>query len=101
MRLKTAALAGFGMMMAAVMPGQVAAEAKIYPYHGANYCPAGYQPVQINGVICCGQPNQSGSYSQALAHPVKKKVRHVRKKHAPVYSARAHCAAGTKGCDFD
>lgn len=96
MRLTTA-ISGFGMMMATLMPAQVAAEAKIYPYHGANYCPAGFQPVQISGVICCGQPNQHGSYSQALAHPAKK--RHVAVKN--VYSAKAHCPAGTKGCSYD
>ncbi len=104
MRLTTAAMAGFGLMMATLMPAQVAAEAKIYPYHGANYCPAGFQPVQINGVICCGKPNQHMSYSQMLAHPMPKK-RHVRKathrhthKKRVVYSARAHCPVGEKGC---
>lgn len=109
MRLTTAAMAGVGLMMATMMPAQVAAEVKIYPYHGANYCPAGFQPVQINGVICCGNPNQSHSYSQMLAHPMPKKKRvhkhrhththkHTHKKKKVVYSARAHCPAGQKGC---
>lgn len=97
MRLITAAIAGAGMMIATTMPAQLAAEAKIYPYHGANYCPAGYQPVQIAGVICCGQPNQNITYSQALAHPAKR--RHARKR--VVHSAKAHCPAGTKGCSYD
>ena len=91
-------MAGIGMMMATMAPTQGAAQPKIYAYHGANYCPAGFQPVQINGVICCGKPNQHGSYSQALAHPMPKKKHVVRKKHRPVYSARAHCPVGTKGC---
>lgn len=95
MRLTTAAAAGLGLILATLTPVQASAEAKIYPYHGTNYCPAGLQPVTISGVICCGKPNQHISYSQAMAHPQKK--RHVRK-HRPVYSARAHCAAGAKGC---
>lgn len=98
MRHMTAALTGVGLMLATLMPGQAAADAKIYPYHAsANYCPAGLQPITISGVICCGTPNQHISYQQALAHPVKKrhKVRHVRR------SARPDCQPGTKGCtDF-
>jgi hypothetical protein len=99
MRFSTAALSGLGLMMATLVPAQVSAEAKIYPYHGANFCPAGLQPVSVGGVICCGSPNQHISYRQALAHPVKKH-RHARK-HRPVYSAKAHCPAGTKGCSHD
>lgn len=93
MRLTTGALAGFGLMMATFMPAQVAAEAKIYPFaSGANYCPAGLQPITISGVICCGVPNQHMSYQQALAHPVKKRVRYHKR------SARPSCPVGTKGC---
>lgn len=67
---------------------------KIYAYSShANYCPAGLQPVTIDGTICCGQPNQSISYQQAMAHPVG--TRHVRR------SARADCPVGAKGCSFD
>lgn len=97
MRLTTSMMAGAALMTALMIPAQVAAEAKIYPYHGANYCPAGYQPVQISGVICCGKPNQHMSYNQAMAHPVKKRhrVKHVRR------SAKAHCPEGTKGCNYD
>lgn len=93
MRLSTAALTAAGMMLAALMPGQVAAEAKIYPYHaGANYCPAGLQPITISGVICCGTPNQHVSYQSMMTHPAKRYHR-VKKR-----SARAHCPAGVKGC---
>jgi len=65
---KTLAAAAFGK------------EAKIYAYHGAgNYCPAGLQPVTINGAICCGTPN-AGSYQQAMMHPTpRKKHVHVKK----------------------
>ncbi len=96
MRLTTGALAGLGLMLTTLMPAQVAAEAKIYPYHGANYCPAGYQPIVISGVICCGQPNQHMSYQQVMAHPVAKKKHRVKKHH--VRSARPSCQPGTKGC---
>ena len=69
---------------------------KIYAYHSShNFCPAGLQPVTMDGVICCGRPNQSISYQQALAHP-------VRKKHKRVYRARqSSCPVGTKGCTYD
>jgi len=64
----------------------------IYAYEGtANYCPAGLQPVSINGVICCGAPNRAQSYQQAKQHPVTR-----------IRSARARydeCAPGVKGCD--
>ncbi len=105
MRLLTGAMAGAGLMMATLMPAAVAAEAKIYPYSaGANFCPAGFQPITISGVICCGKPNQNMSYQQALAHPVAKprkvvkRVKHV--KHARVVE-RASCPVGTKGCTYD
>lgn len=68
---------------------------KIYPHHSQhNFCPAGLQPVTISGVICCGTPNQSMSYQQALSHPVKKKVRKVHY----VRRATQSCPVGTKGC---
>lgn len=93
MRLITGALTGVGMMMAALMPGQVAAEAKIYPYNAsANYCPSGLQPITISGVICCGTPNQHVSYQSMKAQPAKRYYR-VKKR-----SARAHCPVGAKGC---
>ena len=94
MRVLTAAMTGASLTLATLMPAQVAAEAKIYPYHGQNFCPAGFQPVVVGGVICCGQPNQHMSYQQALAHPMPKKKRHVRR----TYSARPSYTPGTKGC---
>jgi len=86
------ALACIGMAAPAVAQGP-----KIYAYEShANYCPAGLQPVTINGAICCGTPNQSQSYQQALRHPVKHK-----KTYSTHRSARAYldCPAGVKGCD--
>ena len=98
MRLSTAAFTALSLAVSTLIPGQVAAEAKIYPYHaGANYCPAGLQPVTINGVICCGSPNQHVSYQSMMSHPAPKKHVHKKVVHK-VRSARAHCPAGTKGC---
>ncbi|WP_415921052.1 hypothetical protein [Tateyamaria sp. SN6-1] len=71
---------------------------KIYAYKShANYCPAGLQPVTMDGTICCGVPNQQHTYQQVMSHPVSKK-RHVRR---VVRAARADCPVGTKGCTFD
>ncbi|APX11023.1 hypothetical protein [Tateyamaria omphalii] len=82
------ALLGSGAVLAQSHNGP-----KIYAYHSQhNYCPAGLQPVTMDGVICCGVPNQHITYQRALAHPVKKRVRHVR---------QTSCPVGTKGCTFD
>ena len=44
--------------------------ARLYPYNAAaNYCPAGTQPIVVNGIICCGTPNQHTSYSAMMQHP--------------------------------
>ena len=65
---------------------------RVYAYEGvANYCPAGLQPVSINGAICCGDPNQAQSYQQAQRHAATR-----------IRSARAGygaCQPGQKGCD--
>ncbi len=54
----------------------------IYSYETKhNFCPAGLQPITLNGVVCCGTPNQGQSYQQALRHPVVKKKKTVY--HAP------------------
>ena len=50
----------------------------------ANYCPAGLQPVQIGGEICCGKPNAAPYVDRAGA---------VRK----VYHRPAQSHAGVKG----
>ena len=42
---------------------------RLYPYNAsANYCPTGTQPIVVNGVICCGTPNQHTSYSAMMHH---------------------------------
>ena len=97
MRLPTAMIAGLSVMGAIVLPAQVSAEAKVYPYPtSANYCPAGLQPITIQGVICCGTPNQNVTYQQVKAHPVKRKMRkaHYHKPRPVAYS----CIPGEKGC---
>ncbi|WP_237267572.1 hypothetical protein [Sulfitobacter alexandrii] len=97
MRLSTGAMAAVAMTLTTLVPSQGAADAKIYAYPSkANYCPAGLQPITISGVICCGTPNQSVTYQQVMAHPVR---RHKPVRHHYVRSARAHCQAGLKGCD--
>ena len=95
---KTIILAAAAMTLgagAALAEGQISqpslAGPKIYAYQShANYCPAGLQPVTINGVICCGTPNAGVTYQQAMSHPV------VRKRS---YRRRADCPIGVKGCN--
>jgi hypothetical protein len=90
MRIKAVLTTGTALLLSA---GIAAAEPKIYPVHTAhNFCPAGLQPVTMDGTICCGKPNQGHSYQAAMSHPVKKKkrVRHV---------AAADCPIGQKGCN--
>jgi len=68
---------------------------RVYAYPtSANYCPAGLQPITIDGVICCGTPNQSVSYQSMKAHPVVRKVRARR----VAASSRIICPVGEKGC---
>ena len=82
-----------GAALAAMWAVSAAAEMPIYAYGGApNYCPAGLQPVVVGGVICCGSPNQSMTYQQANAHPVRKARKKVRR------VASTYCAEGMKGC---
>lgn len=83
------------------VPQTATAQTKIYPYQTSdNYCPAGLQPVSINGVICCGQPNQHISYQSAMAHPVAAPKKQHRATHK-INRARSQCEVGTKGCTFD
>jgi len=70
----------------------------IYPYAtSANYCPGGLQPITINGVICCGKPNQSMTYQQATSAPVARRAVPVSAK--PKQSAV--CPEGEKGCRYE
>ena len=89
---KKLAAAAFTLVAFSAAPA-MAQEAKIYAFHGAgNYCPAGLQPVTINGTVCCGTPN-AGSYQQAMMHPTpRKKHVHVKKhKHIKTHThAKRH-----------
>ncbi|MDQ2093423.1 hypothetical protein [Rhodalgimonas zhirmunskyi] len=87
-------------MVAATFAGfaaPVQAQPKIYPVPSkVNYCPSGLQPITIDGVICCGTPNQNMTYQQAKAHPMThRKV--YRKKHVRRV-ANTYCPVGMKGC---
>lgn len=81
-----------GLGLAALMALPASAAPRVYAYStSANYCPNGLQPITLNGVICCGQPNQAMSYQQAMAHPVTRQ----RARPAPV---QQDCPIGQKGC---
>ncbi|PKQ11145.1 MAG: hypothetical protein CVT70_15920 [Alphaproteobacteria bacterium HGW-Alphaproteobacteria-1] len=70
---------------------------RVYAYESkANFCPAGLQPVTLNGVICCGVPNQDQSYQEALRHPVSTRIHHVARSARPRYD---DCPPGSKGCN--
>lgn len=86
------AAAAFALLGTGAVLAQDQAGPKIYAYHSQhNFCPAGLQPVTMDGTICCGNPNQDISYQQALAHAAAK-TRRVR---------QASCPVGTKGCVFN
>lgn len=78
------------------LPLAAQAEPRIYPYDGiANYCPTGQQPVSMNGVICCGVPNQSMSYQSVMRHGASSK------RSKPMTTAKSSgvvCPEGQKGC---
>jgi hypothetical protein len=72
--------AGLGLL--AMAAPAAAQNAKLFPYPAsANYCPAGLQPIVLGGVICCGVPNQAGTYSDYQRHPVTRRV--VKQHYAP------------------
>lgn len=78
---------------AALADGHSSHEPRIYPVHTShNYCPAGLQPVTIDGTICCGRPNQHMSYQQVMAHAAAKHRRSAR-------VSRVACPVGQKGCN--
>ncbi|MCX7564861.1 hypothetical protein OS189_00710 [Sulfitobacter sp. F26169L] len=91
--------AAFGVLTA--LPGGAVADVNIYPYPSKhNFCPAGLQPVTIDGTVSCGRPNQHVSYEHVNAHPVTRKKHRKVARHKP-YHARSYCEVGTKGCTFD
>ncbi|WP_319826293.1 hypothetical protein [Thalassovita sp.] len=72
---------------------------RVYAYSGvANYCPNGQQPITVNGVICCGTPNQPLTYQQAKGDWVAMR--------ASVPGAQPKgqsmvCPEGEKGCRYE
>lgn len=71
--IKTGVMAGLGLLLLSAVPA--AADAKMFPYPAkANYCPSGLQPIVLNGVICCGVPNQETTYSSYMAHPTRQRA---------------------------
>ncbi len=92
MRLMPTLTKGLALAIFAATPA-LADGPTLYPYAtNVNYCPAGLQPIVLNGVICCGQPTTHVSYQQVMKHPAPR----VKKRH---YSARrTNCPVGTKGC---
>lgn len=95
MRIRAAVIAGLGVAMLGALPAS-ANGPKIYPVHTShNYCPAGLQPVTMDGTICCGKPNQGHSYQAVMSHPVKKKKKAV---HKVRHVKAVDCPIGEKGC---
>lgn len=81
----------------AMSQGALAQEAPLYPYEaGENNCPSGMQPVTMNGVICCGVPNQAQSYQELKRHAVYKSTRTQAQPY--VNTTRIICPEGAKGC---
>lgn len=94
-------LAAGALVLASAVPA-LAMDAKIYAYNsGHNFCPNGTQPITIDGVICCGTPNQSVSYQQMQAHPVPRKHYKKKKVHRVKHTRRMICPAGEKGCYYE
>lgn len=74
------------------------APSPVYSYRaGANYCPAGLEPVSIAGEVSCGTPNQPRTYQQMLAHPKPAPTRHRSARPKSYYQSSA-CGVGMKGC---
>ena len=81
----------------ALLPSLAQAEPRIYAYESsANYCPSGLQPITINGVICCGTPNQSTSYQDMMRHGSSKRRSYVST--SSIGSKGMVCPEGEKGC---
>lgn len=86
-------LAGLGLAVACVSgtPGFATGTepVKVYPYQASqNFCPAGLQPVSVDGSTSCGIPDQKITYQQAQSHGTRKSPTKAR-----------DCPIGAKGCD--
>ncbi len=93
--IKKITYATLGLVMLGAAPA-LADGPRIYAYGGENNCPSGLQPITIDGVICCGTPNQSVSYQSMKAHPLRR-ARTVGTTRRYVQSTPS-CPIGTKGC---
>lgn len=59
----------------------------VYPYStSANFCPAGLQPVSVDGTVSCGKPTTEVTYQQATSSPGRS------------YTSSKSCPIGVKGC---
>ncbi len=72
----------------------------VYSYKsGANYCPAGLEPVSIAGEVSCGRPNQQKTYQQMLVHPTPRTARGPAAKPKTYHRVpQSPCQVGMKGC---
>ena len=83
----TASLAAAALATLTALPA-MADGMRLYPVPtSVNYCPAGLQPITINGVICCGRPNISVTWNDMMRHPVR-----------ATYTRSYSCQEGEKGC---
>lgn len=58
----------------------------IYPTGAkAHYCPAGLQPVSVDGSVSCGTPTTETTYAEAKATPYRS-------------GGYRSCSVGAKGC---
>lgn len=75
---------------------------RVYAYSGvANYCPQGSQPITINGVICCGTPNQSLTYQQAKGDWAVVRASATMRSAAQSKGQSMVCPEGEKGCRYE
>lgn len=87
--ISAACLAAVGLAGAAQAEGP-----KVYAYSGVpNLCPNNTQPITINGIICCGTPNQTMTYQQVKGGWAPRASTQSRGK-------RMVCPEGEKGCYY-
>ncbi len=90
--IKKMAYGAMGLFILGATPVLADGGPRVYAYTGvANYCPSGLQPISINGIICCGSPNQSVSYQAMQSRPLRRARRYVQ--------SMPSCPVGTKGCN--
>ncbi|MCG7494418.1 hypothetical protein [Thalassobius sp. Cn5-15] len=97
-KFRVFAASTFAAMLALPMGAQ--AEPRVFAYEGvANHCPAGQQPVSMDGVICCGVPNQSVSYQAMMRHGATRSYSRAKPMvKSASYASDTICPEGQKGC---